>query len=221
VIARAEALAVEESPLGPLMGALHQLDRDLCCTLLDSLRRDRSLAAFGREIILPLADLVGDQWANGRLSIAAEHLASEVVVPRLKSELAHAPQGGAPLLAACFPGERHEWGFLVTLIELQQRGWRVEYLGADLPFTEIADATWIVRPQVVAVSSADPANVLARIRELRALHRLLPPGVPVVVGGEGAELNRARLHRARFKVGLSELPPPVQPRPSRQGTAAG
>jgi hypothetical protein len=73
----------------------------------------------------------------------------------------------------------------------------------------------------VAVSSADPANVLARIRELRALHRLLPPGVPVVVGGEGAELNRARLHRARFKVGLSELPPPVQPRPSRQGTAAG
>jgi len=150
----------------------------------------------------------------------AEHLASEVVVPTLKAELTRQPGKGPLVLAACFPGERHEWGFLVSLTELRDRGWRIQYHGADLPFSEVVEASWTLSPQVVALSSADPANVMARLGELRGLPRLLPPGVTVVIGGEGAIANRARLHRARLKVGMEEMPVPGAARPTRQAGGA-
>ena len=220
LIARAEEAKLRESPVAALLDAIRRLDRERSVALLDAERGTRTPTDFGREIVLPLAELIGDQWALGRLTIAAEHLASEVVVPALKAELAFQPASGPLVLAACFPGERHEWGFLVTLIELRETGWRTEYLGADLPFAEVAEAAWALRPQVVALSSADPENVQARLRELRGLPRLLPPGAEVVIGGEGGTANRARLHRARLRVGLEEMPAPAAARPPRHGTGA-
>jgi DNA-binding transcriptional MerR regulator len=220
LIARAEQVKLRESPVAALLDAIRRLDRERSIALLDAERSTRTANGFGREIVLPLAELIGDQWALGRLAIAAEHLASEVVVPALKAELATQPAKGPLVLGACFPGERHEWGFLVTLIELREKGWRTEYLGADLPFAEVAEAAWTLSPQVVALSSADPANVQARLRELRGLPRLLPPGATVVIGGEGGVANRARLHRARLKVGVDEMPAPVIPRPQRHAGSA-
>lgn len=207
VITRAERLSLERPPFGALMDAIRAMDRERLTGLLRAERGTRSAAGFGREIVLPLSDLVGDQWALGRLSVACEHLASEVVVPLLKQELTRVESTGPTLLAACFPGERHEWGLLVTLIELSGQGWRVEYLGADLPFDQVVEAAWTVEPEVVALSSSDPENVGRRLAELRGLHRLLPAGTTVVLGGEGAAAHRAALHRARFRVGLEELPP--------------
>ncbi|TFG50553.1 MAG: MerR family transcriptional regulator [Gemmatimonadales bacterium] len=220
IIARAEQATLRESPVAALLDAIRRLDRDRSIALLGAERSSRTPVEFGRAIVLPLAELIGDQWALGRLTIAAEHLASEVVVPALKAELTHQPGKGPLLLGACFPGERHEWGFLVTLIELREHGWRTEYLGADLPFDEVAEAAWTLSPQVVALSSADPDNVQARLRELRGLPRLLPPGAMVVIGGEGALANLARLHRARLRVGMDEMPAPVIVRPSRHAAGA-
>jgi len=220
IVARAESTVLQSSPIAPLLNALRRLDRERSLALLEAERSTRTPAELGREIILPLAQLVGDQWALGRLSIAAEHLATEVVVTTLKAELTRQPGKGPLLLAACFPGERHEWGFLVALIELRDRGWRIQYHGTDLPFSEVTEAAWTVTPQVVALSSANPANVMARLVELRALPRLLPPGVTVVIGGEGATANRARLHRARLKVGMEEMPLPGVSRPVRHAAGA-
>jgi len=220
LIARAEEVKLMESPVAALLDAIRRLDRDRSIALLDAERSTRTPTDFGREIVLPLAELIGDQWALGRLTIAAEHLASEVVVPALKADLASQPAKGPLVLGACFPGERHEWGFLVTLIELREKGWRTEYLGADLPFAEVAEAAWTLSPQVVALSSADPENVQDRLRELRGLPRLLPPGAAVVIGGEGGVANRARLHRARLKVGMDEMPAPVIARAQRHAGGA-
>jgi methanogenic corrinoid protein MtbC1 len=136
------------------------------------------------------------------------------VVHHLKQELAAGPSGGPVLLASCLPGERHEWGFLVTLIELQGQGWRVRYLGADLPLKDLVDAAWTLVPGVVALSAADRDNVSARVGELRRLPRLLPPGILVVVGGQGAEANGSRLRRAGLKVGLGMIPEPAARTPA-------
>jgi DNA-binding transcriptional MerR regulator len=211
VIARAEGRATDGSPLSLLVEAVKRLDRDRLGALLGEQRRRMDGVRFGREIILPLGEVIGDLWALGRLSVAAEHLASEVVVQQLKLELTATDGNGPVLLAACLPGEHHEWGFLVTLVGLQTAGWRVQYLGADLPLKDFVDATWTVVPQVVALSAADPANVGGRLPELRRLPRLLPPGTLVVLGGQGAEINSARLRRAGLKVGAEMIP---QPRPA-------
>jgi len=219
VLARAEGKATAGSPLSQLVEAVKRLDRERLEQLLTEQRRRHPGPRFGREIILPFGEVIGDLWALGKVTVAAEHLASEVVVPQLKRELTAAPPDGPVLLAACLPGERHEWGFLVTLIELQSQGWRVRYLGPDLPLTDLADAAWTMPPAVVALSGADRDNVAARVGELRRLPRLLPPGTVVVLGGQGAEDTGARLRRAGLKVGPGMIPEPgarVAPAGSRR-----
>jgi DNA-binding transcriptional MerR regulator len=206
VIVRAEGRATDGSPLSQLLEAVKRLDRERLAALLVEQRRHLDLQRFGREIVLPLGEVIGDLWALGKLSVAAEHNASEVIVQQLKLELSRGPAIGPVLLAACLPGEHHEWGFLVTLTDLQARGWRVHYLGADLPLKDVADASWTVVPQVVALSAADPANAASRLAELRRLPRLLPPGTMIVIGGQGAEANGSRLRRAGLKVGAAAIP---------------
>jgi hypothetical protein len=147
-------------------------------------------------------------------------MASEVVVQRLKAELAAATPAGPVLQAACLPGEHHEWGFLVTLLELKASGWQVEYLGPDLPLSDLADAAWTTGPQVLALSAADPANVEARLPELRRLPRLLPPGTVVVLGGQGIGGAGAKLRRVGIRVGVESipaLPTPGTPRIAGRG----
>ena len=90
------------------------------------------LGGFAHEVVLPLAQVVGDLWALGKIPVAAEHMASEVVVHALKAGLREARGTGFVCLAACIPGERHEWGFLASLTGVHELGWQVHYLGPDL-----------------------------------------------------------------------------------------
>lgn len=205
VIARSEGRATDGSPLSQLVEAGKRLDRDRLSALLDDLRRRMTSEQFGEQIVLPLAEVVGDLWALGRLSVAAEHLISEVVVHHLKLELKQGERPGPILLASCLPKERHEWGLLVTLLRLQQSGWSVHYLGPDLPLKDLAEAAWTLIPQVVALSGTDPGNVSGLIPDLRRLPRLLPPGTMVVLGGQGSEINSSRLRRAGLKVGAEVI----------------
>jgi DNA-binding transcriptional MerR regulator len=208
VIARAEGQAIDGSPLAVLLDAVRRLDRDRLTALLAEHRAAMDIGQFTREVVLPLGEVVGDLWVLGQINISAEHLASEVVVHLLKRELTGAAASGPLMLAACLPGERHEWGVLSTLALLQARGWRVRYLGIDLPLQDMVDAAWTLMPAVVALSASDPANVAAQLPGLRRLPRLLPPGTLVVLGGQGAEANASRLRRAGLKVGEQALPEP-------------
>jgi DNA-binding transcriptional MerR regulator len=206
VIARAEGQGTGGGAQAPLIEAIKQLDAQRLKALLVERRRSMDSVRFGTEVVLPLADVVGDLWALRRLSVAAEHLASEVVVQLMKQELSTETGAGPLLLAACIQGEQHEWGLLVTLVRLQSQGWRVRYLGPNLPAKNVADAAWTLLPHTVALSGSDPANVIDRLPELRRLPRLLPPRTRVVLGGQGAEANQSRLRRAGLMVGLPTFP---------------
>ena len=87
VLSRAEGSVNDGSPLPGMLDALRHFDRERLADLLEEEHRSRPLESFIREVILPLAELIGDQWALGKLSVAVEHLASDVVIAALKREL--------------------------------------------------------------------------------------------------------------------------------------
>src|SRR5262250_2284616 len=84
VLAQAEARAPDGSPVGALLDAVRRLDRERLERLVAEQLALRGLGAFATEVVLPLAQSVGDRWALGQIPIAAEHLASEVVLHTLK-----------------------------------------------------------------------------------------------------------------------------------------
>lgn len=202
VIARAEAAAGDASPLSPLIEAIRGYDRDLLEALVSQRLGSMGLRRFAEEVVLPLATQIGDLWRLGKLPIASEHLASEVVVHALKGAIREGPGDGPLLLAAGLPGERHEWGFLAMLAIARSEGWQVHYLGADLPLDEVIQAAWTTRPAAVALSSSAPELFERNLPALCRFVSRLPPEVTAVIGGRGAEPDRNLLVRHGFRLGL-------------------
>jgi MerR family transcriptional regulator, light-induced transcriptional regulator len=208
VLSRIEPQAEDGSPLAALLGAIRDYDRERLEALVAQQLSLRGLAAFGAEVVVPLARAVGDAWAGGRLPVAAEHLASEVVVHALKAGLRTGRSGGPLFLAGCLPAERHEWGILATLAVLQGRGWRVQYLGADLPPEEMVEASWRLKPHGVGLSSSDPDIVRSALPALTALPPRLPPEVIPMLGGAGVDPFARQLQRCGYRIGLASLVSP-------------
>jgi DNA-binding transcriptional MerR regulator len=209
VLAQAQARALDGTPQAALLDAVAGFDRERLEGLLEQQLTLRGLRAFATEIVLPLARSVGDLWALGKIPIAAEHLASEVVLHALKGGLRLSRGTGPLVVGACLAGERHEWGFLATLAVIQEDGWRVHYLGADLPVQEVVEAAWTLAPRGVALSGSDPTVVRVNLPALATLVSKLPPRTMAVIGGGGAEPFARVLRGYGFRVGLEAFARPA------------
>lgn len=208
VLARAERRDLDGTPLAALVDAVKGFDRERLEALVAQQISLRGLRPFAQEIVAPLAQAVGDLWALGKIPIAAEHLASEVVLHALKGGL-RASRGSGPLaVCACLSGERHEWGLLGTLTLVQEQGWRIHHLGPDLPVEEVVEAAWRLHPQVVALSTTFPDNCDSQLSALAELPGRLPPGTIPIIGGGGAEPHVTALRQLGFRVGLDAFASP-------------
>ena len=174
----------------------------------------RAILALGLPTFLettaaPLLIRIGDEWHAGRLSPAQEHLASAViqrVIIAAMETLAIAP--GAPnLLVATPAGERHEIGAVLAAAAATGEGWRVTYLGADLPAADIADAAVRTGANAVGLSVVFVADRGALVDEVGRLRRALPVSVPLLIGGGASrQLTRElRLEGVRVVRDLEEL----------------
>ena len=202
VISRAEGRSPGGMAHSPLLDAVKAFDRDRLEALVAQQMSLLGLRAFAESVALPLARDVGDLWALGKLPIAAEHLASEVVLHALKGGLRMSRGGGPMIVAACLPGERHEWGLIASLATVQEMGWRIHYLGPDLPVEELLEAAWTLRPAAAALSASHRAVVDQNLTALGAMTVKLPPGVQAVIGGGGVEAHERLLRSFGFRIGF-------------------
>lgn len=210
VLSRAEVRQIDASPHGALLGAVVTFDRDRLEELVAEEVRVRGLRGFACDVVLPLAQMVGDLWALGKIPVSAEHMASEVVVHALKAGLQGTRGAGPVCIAACLPGERHEWGFLASLVEVQELQWRVHYLGPDLPVDDVVEAAWKRQALAVAFSASDPRLVEPQLSALTQLPARLPPRAVAVIGGGGVAPFEHVLRSAGYRIGLESFHKPLQ-----------
>lgn len=201
ILARSDEMGLDGTPQGALMDAVRMLDRDRLEGLVAQQLALRGLRGFAEEVALPLATAVGDAWALGKLPIAAEHLASEVILHALKGGLRVSRGNGPLLVAACLPGERHEWGLISALTAVQEIGWRIHYLGADLPLDDVVEAAWTLHPAAIALTGSDPAIVARSITALLGLPARLPPATTPIIGGTGTDPYADQLRGSGYRLG--------------------
>lgn len=140
-------------------------------------------------LLVPLLTHVGDGWANGTLSVAHEHLASAVTRQAIGGLLRAAParEGQPVAVFGTPPGERHELGVLMAAVTAATVGWRVVYLGADLPIDDLVAAVRRHRARMLALGLMSSERSAALANELAGLRGLLPADTAIVVGGRGAQ----------------------------------
>jgi len=158
-------------------------------TLLLSASAKLTQPTLLEELIIPLVYKVGDLWHNGEIRVANEHLATSVVHSFLYNLLdSYSVSSSAPLIVSATPrGQEHDLGALIVGVVAASSGWRVVYLGANLPSEEISSAADQLDAQAVALSLVYPKDDPHLRLELKKLHQLLPSDVTLIVGGRAAE----------------------------------
>ena len=161
------------------------------------------------ELLVPLLQEIGAGWRSGRIGIRHEHLATAAIRAWLVgARQAQAPAAHAPVLVVATPGGQvHELGALMAALVAETAGWRVVYLGVDLPAEEIAAAARQESARAVALSLIYPPDDPRLPHELRRLRRLLPGGIALFVGGDAAAAYAGVLREidARIVGSISEL----------------
>jgi MerR family transcriptional regulator, light-induced transcriptional regulator len=154
--------------------------------ILDEAFASGSFERVVEQRLMPALRALGDAWADGVVSVAAEHAASHAVLRRLSAafEAASRLDVESPVLVGLPPGSRHELGALAFATAVRRRGIGVVYLGADVPELSWRDAAGITRARAVVVGIPTPAD---RGPAEGVAHAMTETGgLLVAVGGPGA-----------------------------------
>ncbi|MCW5781846.1 MAG: MerR family transcriptional regulator [Nitrospirales bacterium] len=143
------------------------------------------------RFLLPLQEVVGQLWHDGRLGVGQEHYASNQIKQKIFSAMNQfqTADAGPVVVVACPTNEWHEVAAMTAAYICRARGCRVHYLGANLPIPELAAYCQRNRPTCVLLSvtimgSSDEARALAQ-----QLASAIVPLSPVGVGGQGVQAH--------------------------------
>ncbi len=162
-----------------------------------------SFEAVADDLLLPAVAELGNAWAAGRLSVAAEHAASAAVARRLSAvfQAAGVPASSAAVVVGLPPGSRHELGAFAFAATLRRRGLGVLYLGSDVTVDGWVDAVVRTRARAAVIGVVTQQDRPAAAAVVVALRSA---GINVIaVGGQAAEPDPAPGH------GVLVLPPRI------------
>jgi DNA-binding transcriptional MerR regulator len=142
-----------------------------------------------RSVISPLVREIGERWHQGQVTIAQEHMVTDIV-RRLVISVSRGylrAENGPCLVLSTLSGERHELGILMCSWLAAMRRYHTHYLGADCPAGEIARFAREVDARAVLVSLVMPENVVPALEQLRGLAQRLDGECEVWLGGFAAQ----------------------------------
>ncbi|MGA5299293.1 cobalamin B12-binding domain-containing protein [Nucisporomicrobium flavum] len=136
------------------------------------------------DLIAPTQSRVGELWAANEWSVAREHAAtaiSERVLAAVSARTNVRPTRGR-ITVACVDGEWHALPVRILGEMLRLDGWRVDFLGANVPGPHLVTHLHQTGPDAVALS----CMIATRLpRAHMAITACRSVGVPVIAGGRG------------------------------------
>ncbi|HXV96947.1 MAG TPA: B12-binding domain-containing protein [Anaerolineae bacterium] len=125
---------------------------------------------------------IGELWHRGQATVQQEHFASALAMRRLQAIVAALPRPTRTelILVGCPPEEEHSFGALLLTLLLRRQGWRVTYLGANVPLNKLSETLATVKPRLVVM----PAQRLRAAATLLEVASFLKGGhIPLAFGG--------------------------------------
>jgi MerR family transcriptional regulator, light-induced transcriptional regulator len=179
-----------------VLEAVRRFDSMQAQELLDRASLLFSARTLVFDVLAPLLQRVGDDWQEGELCSASEHVASALVRDHASQLLRKLPPGpGAELVVVSTPaGELHELGAMLAATTAKMHGFGVLYLGPNLPASQIALAARTSGAALVALSVL-ALDIGRAVTEIDALLTELPKEIELVLGGPPADTISRRAAR--------------------------
>ncbi|WP_443044860.1 cobalamin B12-binding domain-containing protein [Streptomyces sp. Go40/10] len=160
-------------------------EHQAAATVRDALAQGVSEETLLLQVIAPVQEKVGVEWAADRISVAQEHAAT-AINERVVAALAHRPGTSRPapergrVTVACVDGEWHALPARLVAEVLALHGWRVDYLGAQTPTPHLVAHLHLTNPDAVLLSGSMPTHLPTAHGAITACQAI---GVPVLAGG--------------------------------------
>ena len=165
----------------------------------EAMEASLTIAEIDDEVIAPALWLVGELWERGEITVADEHLATEICMrvlalqrEAMRLELTRATHR---ILLAAPEGERHVVALGMVGNLLREAGYRVVMLGGDVPQQALAASASRHRPAVICLSATMPGGGDRLLLGMYAAQRAWPDA-RFVLGG------RALTSRVRGRPGV-------------------
>ena len=147
-----------------------------------------SASVICERVIVPVMFEIGALWHSGQITIAQEHLATQLLetTARKLIGLMHPPPGSRRVLLACFAEDEHTLPLYGIALHLAQASFRTVMLGSRTPPSAIRQAVQHLKPACVGLSVTLPPPP-HRARELVDAYADACGATPWVVGGQAAD----------------------------------
>ncbi len=146
--------------------------------ILSEVQQNFSLLDICQNIFTPALVEIGEAWYRGDVSVTTEHFASAYLRGKLLALFQAYPtrRGAGYILIGAAPTEQHEIGSLMMAVLLRSQGYRVEYLGPDIPLEDLADYASYEHPNMVilSASSEESQRALLPLPKLFSRQRPVP-----------------------------------------------
>lgn len=155
----------------------------------ESVKTPSELQDFYLHIIQPSMYEIGMMWEKAEISVAQEHLASAIVgrvmagVSMIEAKYGQSTNRGKAIITAS-PNEFHEIGAWMIADILEQDGWDVRYLGANMPKDDLIVFIRLFIPDLLVISVTMPFNIIYVrdvIAQIKSDNEL--SAIKVMVGG--------------------------------------
>lgn len=142
------------------------------------------------DVLAPSMRRIGDLWEQGVVTTADEHLATaiteRVLADLYRTHFSAAPRSRETVLVTSVDRETHVLGTRMIADVLEGAGFRVVFLGGDLPVGALIAAIERHRPAALLLGatfqeSADSLRVTCQEVRVQA------PDLPILVGGPAAQ----------------------------------
>ncbi|ANU27167.1 MerR family transcriptional regulator [Planococcus versutus] len=149
------------------------------------------------QIIAPLMVRIGTEWEDGVISIAHEHMITNIVQQRFNQFFRVFPiLPNLPKVMALNPsGEHHQLGLLLFTLFLRENGFSVAYIGPDTPLEGLAELVTKQNFQLMCMSIAAPRLLPVANTYMDALSAA-NPGMQFVLGGPGVDCEQIQGNRS-------------------------
>ena len=158
----------------------------------------RGLLSTVTEIVYPFLSHVGVLWTTRKTLPAQEHFITNLIRQKIISAIdaIPTPKENAPsILMFLTEGELHEIGLLLAAYIAKDLGWRVIYLGQNVPTENIKNVTTITNPDLLLTMFIAPLRKrnASFFSELSAM-----TDIPVLISGNKDHLPKESLNESQF-----------------------
>lgn len=145
---------------------------------------------FFDKILKPVMYRIGEEWADGTISIATEHVASNIAQTLVKIIMEQVTGSGKKKkILICVPlGEEHHLGCDVLETYLSIKGFKVYNMGVSMPTESILNFIDNNKPDIVLISITLEDNLSAGQRLTRKIKD--HSNIPILIGGYALQTKK-------------------------------